>query len=50
MPAVALRMSKTTGGHYFMSLYSGKRMHVFKWDELPIDEHVIERVEVMAEE
>ena len=50
VPAIALRMSNTAGGHYFMSLHSGKRTHGFQWDELPIDEHVIERVEAMAEE
>ena len=33
-----------------MSLHSGKRIHGYKWKELPIDEHVIERVEAMAEE
>ena len=33
-----------------MSLHSGKRIHGFQWDELPIDEHVIERVEALAEE
>ena len=32
-----------------MSLYSGKRIHGYKWDKLPIDEHVIARVEKMAE-
>ena len=49
VPDVALRMSNTAGGHYFMSLHSGKKKTGFQWDELPIDEHVIERVEAMAE-
>ena len=31
-----------------MSLYMGKRIHRYHWDELPIDEHMIERVESMA--
>ena len=49
VPAIALRRSNSAGGHYFMSLYSGKRIHGYKWDVLPIDEHVITRVEQMAE-
>ena len=32
-----------------MSSYSGKRIHGYKWDELPIDEYVIEQVEILAE-
>ena len=27
VPAIALRRSNSAGGHYFMSLYSGKRIH-----------------------
>ena len=50
VPAIALRMSNNAGGHYFMSLHTGKRIHGFQWDELPIDEYVIERVEALAEE
>ena len=50
VPAIALKMSNSAGRHYFMSLHSGKRIHGFQWDELPIDEHVIERVEALAEE
>ena len=49
VPAIALKMSNTAGGHYFMSLHSGKRIHGYKWEELPIDEHIIERVESLAE-
>ena len=50
VPGIALRASNTSGGHYFMSLYSGKRIHGYKWDELPVDEYVIERVESLAEQ
>ena len=49
VPAIALRRSNNAGGHYFMSLHSGKRIHGYEWEELPIDEHVIERVEALAE-
>ena len=50
VPGIALRRSNSAGGHYFMSLHTGKRIHGYIWDELPIDEYVIERVESLAEE
>ena len=50
IPAIALNASNEHGGHYFMSLYSGKRIHGYEWRELPIDEEVITRVEELAEE
>ena len=50
VPGIALRRSNNAGGHYFMSLHSGKRIHGYSWDELPIDESVVERVESLAEE
>ena len=31
-----------------MSLYTGKRLHSYQWDELPIDDDVISRVEELA--
>ena len=49
-PGIALRKSNNAGGHYFMSLYSGRRIHGYSWDELPVDDYVIERVENLAEE
>ena len=33
-----------------MSVYSGKRVHGYKWDEFPVDDYVVERVESLAEE
>ena len=36
--------------HYFMSLYSGKRVHSYNWTDLPIDNDVIHRVEELAKE
>ena len=33
-----------------MSLHSGKHIHGYNWDELPIDDYVIERVESLAVE
>ena len=50
VPAIALRQSNSAGGHYFMSIHSGKRIYGYNWDELPIDNYVIERVESLAEE
>ena len=50
VPGIALRASNSAGGHYFMSLYSGKRIHGYKWEELPVDEYVIERVESLADQ
>jgi len=48
VPAVALNSSYEHGGHYFMSLYSGKRNYSYEWKELPIDEDVMDRVEEIA--
>ena len=50
VPAIALRRSNNAGGHYFTSLHTGKIIRGYKWQELPLDEHVIERVEAMAEQ
>ena len=46
---IALRRSNNAGGHYFLNLYSGKRIHGYKWRELPIDDYVISRAEELAE-
>ena len=37
-PSIALSESNGKGGHYFMSLFSGKRIHGNKWTELPPDD------------
>jgi len=50
VPAIALYASNLHGGHYFMSLYTGKRLHSYEWEELPIDNEVIARVEQLASE
>ena len=50
VPAIALNPSNTHGGYYFMSLYSGKRIHSYHWAEVPIDDDVIERVEALAKD
>ena len=43
-PDISLYESNEEGGHYFMSLNSGKRIHSRKWAELPISEHAEARV------
>ena len=48
VPAIALLPSNNAGGFFFMSLYTGKKLHAYVWKELPIDENVIERVEYLA--
>ena len=48
VPAIALNSSNLHGGHYFMSLYSGKRIHSYEWKEVPIDDEVISRVETLG--
>ena len=47
--AIALRPSNERGGFYFMSLNTGRLIHAFIWEELPIDDHVINRVVDLAE-
>ena len=48
VPAIALGPSNEWGGHYFMSLYTGKKLHSYDWIETPIDDEVISRVEELA--
>ena len=45
VPGIALKPSNNDGGQYFMFLYSGKRIHSYIWEDLPIDEGLIHRVE-----
>ena len=48
VPAIALDESNDHGGYYFMNLYTGKRLHSYNWEELPIDDETIDRVEELA--
>ena len=48
VPGIALKASNSKGGFYFMSLYTGKRINSYVWEELPISDKVIERVEEIA--
>ena len=33
-----------------MSLYTGKRLHSYIWEEIPIDQDIIDRVDKLARE
>ena len=48
IPAIALQPSNRHGGYYFMSLNSGKRINSYNWNQLPIPDDVIQRVEQLA--
>ena len=48
IPAIALHTSNDNGGHYFMNLETGKRMHSYIWNEVPITEGAIQAVHDMA--
>ena len=48
--AIALRPSNNDKGYWFMSLETGRRIHGYIWNELPIPEHVVRRVEELAED
>ena len=48
VPAVALNPSNQSRGYYFMSLYSGRRIHAYDWDEVPINRDMIDRVDELA--
>ena len=48
VPAIALRPSNDWGGYFFMSLITGRKLHAYKWVELPINDEIIERVNVLA--
>ena len=50
VPAIALQESNDNSGYYFMSLFTGRELHSNNWDELPIDEEVIAKVEQMAKD
>ena len=41
IPSIALNESKNHGGHYSMSLYTGKRLHSYEYTKLPIENYVL---------
>ena len=45
---ISLKESNDMNGRYFMSLNTGKRIHSKNWDQLPIDEFVIDKVKELA--
>ena len=44
IPAIALNKYNDHGKYYFMNLYTGKQLHSYIWQELPIDEEIIARI------
>ena len=49
VPAIILRALNGVGGHYFMSLETGKRIHANKWTKMNIDINIINKVHQLAD-
>ena len=49
MHGIALDPSNKAGGYYFFSLESGRTIHSFIWEELPITDDVMSRVNDLAD-
>ena len=49
VPSISLNESNDHGGHYFMSLYTGKRLHRYQWTEPPIDDDAISQIRYLSE-
>lgn len=45
---IALRPSNEQGGYFFLNLETGKRIHGYIWDELPISDRIIDMVHELA--
>ena len=45
---ITLRRSNERGGHYFVSLKTVSRLHSYQWQELPITNAVINRLEEIS--
>ena len=50
IPCIALNRSNNSGGFYFMSLESGKRHNSNQWEELPITDDIIMRVDNLTKQ
>ena len=48
--AISLGTLNDSGAHYFMSLKTGKKIKCHRWEELPITDDVIKRVEQLGKE
>ena len=49
VPDITLRMPNNTESHNFMSLHTRRRIYRYKWEELPLDEYIIEIIETLAD-
>ena len=47
--ATTLKTSKNYGGYHLMNIHSGRGMYSHQWDEIPIDDYVIELVESLED-
>ena len=41
---ISLRESNAIDGQYFMPLNTGKGIHYKRWEQIPIDDHLINKV------
>eukprot|EP00957_Ditylum_brightwellii_P180682 13764195-Ditylum_brightwellii.AAC.1 len=48
VPAIALTESNDQGGNYFMLLYTGREIHGYVWNKLPMNDEVTDRVDELA--
>ena len=48
VPAISLKESNDMNGQYAMSLITGKISHSKHWDQIPIDDFVIDKVKEFA--
>lgn len=50
VPCIALNPTNGYGGYNFMSLETGRKLHGYQWEVLPMNEWVIKRVKDIARE
>jgi hypothetical protein len=48
--AICLRPSNSQGGYYFMSIRTGRRIHGYRFTELSMPQHIIDRVHQLADD
>ena len=46
--AICLRPSNSQGGYYFMNIETGKRIHGYRFTELSMPQHIIDKVHELA--
>ena len=48
--AICIRPSNSQGGYYFMNIETGKRIHGYRFTELSMPQHIIDKVHDLADE